>query len=372
MFFSVKQDLPQKKLLQNKSNRKESRFEGFDFLRAIFSIAIVADHAKLFTLAKTLGFASLTDVLYANFSYVAVPVFFQIALFLFYIKSEKVGVRYFVQKRLPKLILLYLFWVTSLTLFKFLFSVQAELDFSSARKIIEFIVSGGNSPFYFFFSLIFITILAQGLVSWFEVLKQSSVKRIINYCLLGFSCLLVFAFSLLDLINVEAVNINSIANIARWNYNPLNFLPYIFTAAIVVQEFKEGKLDRFTPSLRLKLYGLLALFLAFVLLEWNFLNELNYTRLSLVFSSWLFLYLALLSTQKAPAIVKLISKCSLGIYTLHLFFTHVFFLQDRNLFGALSSLILGLDIFAEFLVVLILSIVLTLLFRKIKGLKKIV
>ncbi|NJK41070.1 MAG: acyltransferase [Acaryochloridaceae cyanobacterium SU_2_1] len=359
------------KLLETKTQR----FEGFDFLRAIFSMAIVADHAELFFLATIMGMPALTGILYANFSYIAVPVFFQISLFLFYIKSKQIGIKYFIQKRLSKLILLYLFWVTSLTILKVLFRGQVEVNNSeilSARKIFEFIVSGGNSPLYFFFSLIFTTTLAQALVFLFKNIKKSSLKTKINYSLLSSSCFLIFSFSILGSTSSEVAVIHTISNIAKWNYNPLNFLPYIFTTAITAQEMDEGKFEQLASFPKLKLYSLLFLFTAFILFEWNFSNNLNYTRLSLVFGSWLLLYVALLSTRKPPAIIKLISQCSLGIYAFHLFFTNVFFSGDQNVLTPLSHLVPGLSIIAEFLLVLIMSISLTLVFRKTKGLRNFV
>jgi hypothetical protein len=93
------------------------KFEGFDFLRAIFSLAIVADHTGLFSLATIYGTSTATNLLYANFSYIAVPAFLQISLFLFQLKSSRVVFKTFFQSRIAKLIYLYLFWLTSFVLF---------------------------------------------------------------------------------------------------------------------------------------------------------------------------------------------------------------------------------------------------------------
>jgi hypothetical protein len=360
------------------------KFEGFDFLRAIFSIAIVADHTDVFTLATIYGVSSITDLLYANFSYIAVPVFFQISLFLFFLKSEKVEFNEFVQNRMIRLISLYLFWVISLVLFKLFFKEggagMSKLGSLSIRGWIEFIVSGGNSPFYFFFSLIFVTTLAALLVLFFKKTGRYSRKIGVSYWLFFISCILIFSFSIIDPIltiiyvgNRESSIILTVSNIVSWNYNPLNFLPYIFTATIAVQEFDRGKLNQMSSRLKFKLWSLFALFLIFTLLEWLLLDRLiHYSRLSLVFGSWLLLYLALLSTYKAPDVVSFISEYSLGIYAIHLFFTHVFFADNPNFLTVLSDRVPGLDLLAEFLLVFSGSIAITFIFKKIEGLKTLV
>jgi hypothetical protein len=362
---------------------KDKKFKGFDFLRAIFSIAIVADHANLFTLATIGSITIWTDLLYANFSYIAVPVFLQISLFLFYLKSEKPEFHKFFRKRIIRLISLYLFWVVTLLLFSLVFKEGSpgisKLATLSVRGWIEFIVSGGNSPFYFFFSLIFLTTLAAILVLFFNKLGNFLARIRVSYCLLFISCALVFCFSAIDPIisnNIGTRGVSLIqimSNIAHWDYNPLNFLPYIFTAAIVVQELNHGKLNNTSLLFQLKLWSLFFLFLIFTLLEWASLESLtHYSRLSLVFGSWLLLYLAILSKREVPHIVRLISECSLGIYTLHLFFTHVFFVGNANFLSVLSDITPGLGILSNFFLALIGSIALTFLFKKIEGLKKLV
>jgi hypothetical protein len=139
----------------------------------------------------------------------------------------------------------------------------------------------------------------------------------------------------------------------------------VFTTAIAVQEIKQGKLNRITPSIQLKLWGLLVLFLTFTILEWNLFEKFpQYSRLSLVFGSWLLLYLALLSAQKSPPIIQFLSGCSLGIYGLHVFFTdHTLFLEST------SEIVPGTGPLIRFLVGLLGSIALTLIFRKVKFLK---
>lgn len=355
-----------------------SRFDGFDFLRATFAVAIVALHAELFSFLRTAGLGPLENVFNANVAYIAVPVFLQISLFLFCIKirSRETG-SYFFQKRLPKLIYLYLFWVASMLVFNIIFGFNGGLaaiksGVSSVRGAVEFVVSGGNSPLYFFFSLIFLSVLSRTHIFLFETIKSSKLKTYLNYLLLCLSCLLVLSFFFLGLVETtESRLINFLSNLAKWNYNPLNFLPYVFTTAIVANDCVEGRLRKVTPRLKLSLYSLFILFLGFTLLEWLLSQELlHYSRVSLIFGSWLLLYLALLSTRKVPEFINFVSGCSLGIYTLHLFFTHGFFSNASVNFS--SPIFQFIETLVKFAVALLGSIALTLVFRKNNFLKKFV
>jgi hypothetical protein len=363
----------------NPTSSKAQTFEGFDFLRAIFAIAIVADHTGLFSIATIQGVTIGTDILYANFSYFAVPVFFQISLFLFYFKSEKSELKSFFQRRLSKLISIYLFWLSSFSLLKILLKKEnyhlISFGTISLRSSLEFIVSGGNSPLYFFFSLTFITIIAALIILFFKKLESSIVRIKVSYWLLFASCILIFSFSILDYItnligNQRIPFIQAISNITRWSYNPLNFLPYLFAAAIAAQEFTQGKLKDISSSFKVKLWSLFFLCLIFILLEWFLLkNLIHYSRLSLVFGSWLLLYLALILKNKPPHIICFISNLSLGIYAIHLFFTHIFFVKSTNFLNTLFDISPRLDVIARFIIVLSFSISITYLFKKIKFIR---
>ncbi|WP_421654657.1 acyltransferase [Leptothermofonsia sp. ETS-13] len=338
------------------------RFAGFDFLRAIFAAMVVMLHANLFVvLTGKLGLKPVADVLNANIGYLAVPVFFQIALFLFFLRSEQEGRTYFVKKRLPRLVALYLFWSIAKLIFDFVLAgkvPKVEYGLSSTGNFVSFIISGGYSPFYFFFSLIFLTAVAEILTPIFNQLKEKLLKRILYYLLLV-SCILVISFPIIDSV------ISQDREVLTQIQNPLSFLPYVFTAAIAVQDFKGGKLRKPRGILKLKLWILLILFLTFTVLEWYFFERFpQYSRLSLIFGSWLLLYLALLSNQKPPRIITFLAGCSLGIYGLHTFFTdHTYFLES------LSEFIPGAGPLARFLVALLGSFVLTLAFKRIRILR---
>ncbi|NJK41071.1 MAG: acyltransferase [Acaryochloridaceae cyanobacterium SU_2_1] len=349
--------------------KSENRFTGFDFLRAIFSVVVVALHSNIFNLlsGKT-QWSFVSNILTMNVGYVAVPVFIQISLFLFFINSKKFGSHYFTQKRFPKLISLYLFWMISKTLFDALFgNIEAiKLGLSSFDRFILFIVSGGHTIFYFFPCLLFLTAIAQSFNYLMDHVKKTSAKKL-SYYLLFLSSVLVFSFPIIDLLNRR----ESFSQIINY----FNFLPYIFIAAIVALEFGEGKLENLSTSLKLKMLSLSILAVLFMIIEWKIFENFpdrsrlfpHYARLSLTFVSWLLLYLALLFTQRVPTIIRLISQYSLGIYGFHIFFTdHTSFLDS------LSQIIPGLGAVIKFLVALTCSIALTFVFKQIKVLRNFV
>ena len=380
--------------------QKQQKFAAFDFLRAIFSLAIVGYKTKIYNIPKILAPSSFTNqlsdyILSGIVGALAVPCFLQISLFLFYCKSEKTGFSYFMQKRLPRLISLYLFWVISVTIFDILFAGGVEQIIkatSSLKTFLEFIVSGNSTPYFFFFSLILLTVLAEILILLFSKIEKFSTKINISYCLLFITSLFVFIFSTIEpIINYTGIQssfLNYLNNISGWDYTPVNFLPYVFTAAITVQEYKEGKLEKLTKPLKRKLYSLLVLTLIFFALEWiltsnGLLIQVDqapldhYLRLSLIFGSWLLLYFGVLSKPKVPQIVKFISECSLGIYGFHVFFTfrrsyRVLSLTSIPFLGNLLQAVPVLEIITDFFVVLFGSIALTLLLKRSKILRQFV
>lgn len=377
--------------------KKEQKFAAFDFLRAIFSVVIVAYKTEIFNIPSILvssGFTkALSDyVLSGMLGALAVPVFLQISLFLFYNKSDKMGLNYFIKKRLPRLIYLYIFWVGSIAIFDILFVGGIETitgATSSMKAFLEFILSGNSTPYFFFFSLIFVTVLGEILVLSFSKIEKPAIKISLSYWLLITSCILVFSFSIIQPIikftGIQSSLLNFISNLTAWDYTPVNFLPYVFTAAITVQEYKEGKLAKVTKFLKRKLYALLGLTLFFFSLEWILtINGLmiqldqgllnHYLRLSLVFGSWLLLYWGIISKRQVPAIVKFLSYCSLGIYGFHVFFTFEkpLPLASIPVLGNLLQTVPVLFILANFFLVLGGSIALTLLFKRVKLLKQFV
>ena len=360
--------------IQGKSNQ-ELRFTGFDFLRAFFSIAILGDHSRFFTLASVGGGSMVVDILYANVGLLAVPVFFQISLFLLFYKIKVTHLKSYFKKRMRKLLSLYLFWVISFEVFNIIFykgeSEIAKIKNLNPRALVEFVVSGGNSPFYFFFSLLFITAFSFFCTFVFRSLENLLSPRILIYSSLFLSLILLLIFSSFHVPYNTSNVFGMMRELSHWAYNPLNFLPYIFTSMVVCKDFVRGKFREISLRFRLKLSILLSLFLIFTFIEWIYLEGLiHYSRLSLVFGSWLLLYISILSTQKVHPFIKFISDCSLGIYAIHLFFTHVLF--KSNLFVQYSIIYPEPTVLTDFALSFVCSVLLTLLFRKNKFLEKFV
>jgi len=375
----------------NHTKSQVQKFEGFDFLRAIFAIAIVAYKTKIFDIPQILIANSWT---YALSQYIlsgmvgalAVPVFFQISLFLFYYKSKNLETNYFIQNRLPKLLSLYLFWVTAITIFDILLVGKFELvkqSFSSVKSFLEFIVSGNSTPYFFFFSLIFLTTLAAIFNSLFGKQEANSTRSKISYILLFVSSALLVLASAIEAIasytNFQSPYLKIIINIVHWDYHPLNFIPYIFTSVITAQEYQDGKLNEVTRWLKNKLASLFILALTFFILEWVLTSNKiliqvdqapldHYMRLSLLFASWFLLYLAILSRCQAPNLIKFISKYSLGIYGFHVFFIFKGAFNFSNLFPTMPLL----GIIINFSLILCCSIGLSLIFKRIKWSKQFV
>jgi Acyltransferase family len=379
---------------ESENIRTGKQFLGFDFLRAICVVVIVAYKTKIFNIPEILFPSSLTQalsgyILSGMIGALAVPIFLQISLFLFYLKSQKTGLAYFIRKRLPRLISLHIFWVSLITLYDVLFIDKAaalQAITASPKAFFEFIVSGNSTPYFFFFSLMLMTILAEVLVLAFGNLKSAGAKIRISYGLLFAACLLIFSFSTLEPIlentTIQLPGLKTLNNLAGWDYTPINFLPYVLTAMITAQEYAQGKLATMTRSLKRKLWGLLGLTLLFFALEWILTsNRLliqvdqgpldHYLRLSLVFGSWLLFYLALLTPKKPSAIIQFLSTCSLGIYGFHVFFIfkRPIPLQSIPILGNLLHALPVLEIVTRFSLILAATIVLTILARKVKFLK---
>ncbi|MBD1847883.1 acyltransferase family protein [Cyanobacteria bacterium FACHB-63] len=375
--------------------KKGQRFEGFDLLRAIFAVAIIAYKTQIFYIPKLWAPGTFTTalsdyVLSGMLGALAVPVFLQISLFIFQLKTKDAGLRYFIRKRLRRLVSLYLFWVGLITAFDILFvdGLDAvKFAITSPKSFLLFVVSGNSTPYFFFFSLIFLTIIAEILVLFFSSIDEISTRFKISYNLLFASSILVFAFSTIEPIilhtGIQSSFLRDLSNLTRWDYSPLNFLPYVFTAAITAQEYNIGKLDHLTSFLKRKLYCLFGLTLVLFTAEWILTSDKlliqvdqapldHYMRLSLVSGSWLLLYLSLFIERKLPAFIKSLAACSLGIYGFHVFFTfkRPLPLKSIPMLGDLFQAFPLLHILAIFWITLIGSITLTVACKKFKILRE--
>jgi len=205
---------------------------------------------------------------------------------------------------------------------QFKFSIIPDLS-----TIFEFILSGGNSLFYFFITLIILLIIAE--INWQIINQQKYLKPVkINHVLLINSALVVLLLPIAYIYKYQ----QSPALILYWN--PLNFLPGVFSSYWVFQHYNQQP-NYNKNSLLISLLILILFYLFFACIEWQYLyyNQEDmwlggyqlptYTRLSLFFGSWSLLLAGLMYSAKPPLIIKILSKYSLGIYCLHIFLNGV-------------------------------------------------
>lgn len=336
---------------------QRKRFYGFDYLRALFSLLVVGWHTNVIDSLESIHIARVVDY---NFELLSVPGFITISLFLFYQAADK-NTNYFLSKRFPKLLTLYIFWTSLWVAFLVLSGRGYWLfeNFFSLKKAFVFILSSGESVYYYLFTLILLTATSHLNLMMIHLIPDRT-KMFSQLSLLFCSCLLVLLCSILPTLS-DGFG----ALVKVWN--PINFLPCVFVSFLIYQESeKEVKITN--GKTQVKLLTLLTIFVLASTLEWIFLGDLEiwkpnalpeYARISLVFGSWLLVYLSILVKSNVPKPVRFLSDLSLGIYCLHYFFVKIF----SCMFS--SNIIV-------FTFSLIFSVSLTYILRKIEPLKSII
>jgi hypothetical protein len=294
-------------------------YNGFDYLRILFALFIVAWHIQLLgrdnLFSPMLGtnfIPSLADILYCNVFLVAVPLFFLLSLFLYIINRNSKN-NYFVN-RTKRIIFLYTFWtLASLALLQDGITLQNLLS-------VKTIISGGYSVTYFLFEIIIMTTVLEVILQLKLRIKPSHFNILIAF-LLGVSCILLAIMPLLSGLFDPRLKF-----LFLLYYSPLNFLPYPFLAVILYELHKK----------RNKIFNLnqmLLLFFAMVLsiiVEWKTLpsNELliadyfllpQNSRISLLFASVLLLVFFINFNVNGGILIKNLSEMTLGVFLLHYF-----------------------------------------------------
>lgn len=350
--------------------KNTNKIHGLDYLKCISIILVVIWHVfEPWRLKEYNSWTYITDILSYNFILLAVPIFFQISLLLFYLKRS--DEENYLKRRLPKLFKIYIFWFFIYVICKI---VESRFNYSFPQDIISllgFIASAGGSLFYFLFSLIIITILAE--FCWIFINKTSH-QILIYSSLFIISCL----FILLVTLNSVSLDKNFSSILIYWS--PVNFIPYIFSGFLLFKALLISKQRNMLNNGNLLLIALLIISLLFAALEWrNLYNSSNsspwgifhlpvYSRLSLVFGSGALVFGCLIYKPRQLLTIKLISDYSLGIYCIHLFvkaplekiFEYIPIINDT--FKNMIMLIL----------IILISIQVTKFFRKSKLLKEMV
>jgi peptidoglycan/LPS O-acetylase OafA/YrhL len=293
---------------------RTERYIGLDYLRAFFSVCVVLVHlgyvsrsiifSKDFYLAHTF---TVSDFINFYLLLLAVPVFFLISNYLFYRKPQDSLVLSAYLKRIAKIAG---FWIVLHIIFKY-----KGWDFihslpKSSMHLAYFIMSGGNTIYYFFISLIGLTVITH-------LCKRLNIFHVL--------VLFIITTLFVSILPVLSVKTGHYALIAYWS--PLNFLPYPFAAILV---FHIAGLDRAKMK---PIYMIAAGFLILLLVVADWTIYINkgffnvavfalpaYARPSLVFIGMAALYCAVKLDFKGDSISLFMSNNSLALYCLHPFF----------------------------------------------------
>jgi surface polysaccharide O-acyltransferase-like enzyme len=290
------------------------RIAGLDYLRAVFSVCVVAVHLNyvfqsLIFDPRQYRAHSFTASDFVNFYVLclAVPVFVLISTFLYARKpADGRGLR----RRLGRLLRLLVFWSVLLQVFRLTGIGAVKSLPHDAQDWPLFLMSGGNTVYYFFLALAVVTAVTH----YAARLPGRAV-----WVLFALSTLVVGVLPLVH----RATGILLVAH----HSNPLNFVPYAFAGVGLARLYEAG------AGRTLSRVGLACLALAVpaALLDWTVyvdecffrINEFAipaYTRPSLVFLAVAVLVPAVRSGARGNAVVGFMAYHSLGVYCLHPFF----------------------------------------------------
>lgn len=323
------------------STKPDRYYAGFDYLRAILSLAVIAIHTNLLTAHGKFSLEetgiNIFDIIQFNLFFLAVPVFLLISLFLFYKKN---GTLLKDGRRIYQLVILYVFWTSIWILFK---------DTRPRDGIYEtliFLMRGGKSIFWFFFSLTFTTALAA-------VTRKLSPR--LTWIAL---CISLFVIALFPILNMADPAYQYL--VAFWN--PLGFIPYVFAARLFVYYENIAKSHR---SIQLIL---LVTFIALCCIEWLTLIHPNhrlvqfvempiYSRVSVAIGASLLFIAALKIQSSPPRFIQLLSASSLGLYCTHPFLV--------ALTSGIKTEVVGLQAITYFLAITAASLALTYILKQV-------
>ncbi len=326
-----------------------SRIYGIDYLRGILSILVVTWHmgGGGFSLINFIGRESdhsFTFPDFINFHILlnAVPCFIMISNYLFVSKNPDLRA---LRKTLGRLFLLASFWPLVFIMYGGGNAALNAVVVSGKLKSIEFLVTAGNTIYYFFVSLIFTQILAYVAVkldSW------------VVYAGFGLSV---------------AVLLLTPAAAAHWNipklaafWSPLNFIAPCLCAICMVR--LGDKLSVYKYSI---IASCAAMTVLLAVIEWkisvssafwatDYSALPAYTRPSLTFTSALFVILCLNFTHAPGAIFRFLSDNSLALYCIHPFLIPHVNNAVTNMFGAnLRSVTIPAVILLSYLVSVVLK-----------------
>lgn len=285
---------------------------GFDYLRTCLSLMVVAWHVSLF--GKSALFDQdafkghvfeFSDFLNFHILLLAVPSFIFLSAYLYARSQPRIAK---LRNRLLRLFQLGFFWTVALVMSNSGASgLQKLIPHSLGSTVMTFLLAG-DTPFYFFTCLAFVTVLTHG------ALLISSKRCALLFLI---SMLIVFAMPLLTLKT-------GIAGLSAF-WNPLNFLALPFAAVLAVRHLPHAN------SRVYKIVGVIVILSClFALFEWNTeVSELffpgqgyalpGYGRTSITLGAIALVVLFSRITIPPPSWIRYASRRSLSLYCTHPF-----------------------------------------------------
>ncbi len=293
-----------------KSHKHMPHIHSLDYLRVVMCILVIIWHGKL--LKNIFSNPIIEDIIYYNITLLAVPVFFIISLFIFYYK--KILDWEYTRNRVKKISIIFIFWFIFFNIHDLFSNITLdEINDLTYFNYIDLFLQQKVLPnklylnqYFFLLDLILLTIFAR-------INANYLTNRRIQYTLLISS--MVFIIIGATIIAFRNIEYAFLINFRIFT----NFLPYIFAAALIKQDYITG-----LKKINKKIIIYMILFLGSSLIEWQILKNTfympPYTRVSLVFGSMAIMYLFLKIKTKTPMLIRIISDNTLGIYCMHIYF----------------------------------------------------
>jgi surface polysaccharide O-acyltransferase-like enzyme len=290
------------------------RLVGIDYLRALFSVCVVAVHLNY--IFPSLIFDQVrypehtfTWSDFVNFYVLclAVPVFVVVSTYLYARKpTDATGLG----RRVGRLVRLLVFWSVLFQVYRYTGIGAAKLVPREPNELGLYLMSGGSTYYYFFEVLAVVTVVTHAATR----LPSRSV-----WALFAASTAVVGVVPLVH----QQTHVRALAHHA----DPLNFVPFAF-AGVGLARLTAAGADRTRDRVGL---ACLALAAPAAVLDWTayvdpVYFEINqfaipaYTRPSLVLLAVAVLVLAVRSRVPAGPVVRFMAVHSLGVYCLHPFF----------------------------------------------------
>jgi hypothetical protein len=349
----------------------EQRDYDLDLLRSIGIILVVLWHLlpiRWDVDKLTFGFnpGYLLYFFYTQFTLIAVPLFYIISIYLFYLKSNN-SFPYF-KKRMIRISILFIFWTSVQFMVYFIESGLSHKSISQLPTLLTLLKGGPDIPqidgsvFYFLSNMFILSFLAF----YYVKIGSNSTKVTLSYWLVGIN---LFYFYIM-LITKHPI--------PYWRID--GFLIYV-PAAYLLFNTKTN-----SPS-RASILSILLLSIIFILTSayetylqsiYSFEHSI-YGRCSIFWGALLLFKIIFLREFVVNKSIKFLSKYSLGIFATHKYWLLLSLILVSNLFGGsgysyryvYSGVVLDLERILTFILTILSTIISVYLLSK-TPLKKVI